>query len=78
MVMHNFLQFPVIYITQLASGQCPIVEEYTAELNKYAKNYLPILFNVYTADGDESDSADHQVVLDTVRDYLSIADQQVK
>ena len=53
-----------------------LTEEYQAELGKYAKNYLPILFNVYTSEENES-SDDHQVVIDTVRDYLKVTDQQV-
>ena len=54
-----------------------LTEEYQAELGKYAKNYLPILFNVYTSEENES-SDDHQVVIDTVRDYLKVTDQQVR
>ncbi|XP_067934576.1 RRP12-like protein [Watersipora subatra] len=51
-------------------------EEYTTEMKKYAKNFLPILFNIYTEDV-EGESAEHQVVLDTVRDYLEVAEQQL-
>ena len=54
-----------------------LTEEYQAELGKYAKNYLPILFNVYTSEESET-SDEHQVVIDTVRDYLKVTDQQVR
>lgn len=54
-----------------------IVEEHTAEMSKYSKNFLPIMFNVYTADGVNNDEPGHQVVLDTVRDYLQISEQEV-
>jgi len=43
------------------------------ELSLYAKNYLPILFNVYTAEEKEGDP-DKLPVLETVRVYLSITD----
>lgn len=46
-------------------------------MSKYAKNYLPILFNIYTNDEDDSGTAEHQVVLDTIRDYLTITEQNV-
>lgn len=51
-------------------------EEYQTELGKYAKNYLPILFNVYTSEENQG-SEIHQVVIDTVRDFLKVTDQQV-
>ena len=42
----------------------------------YAKNYLPILFNLYTAEEKEGDP-DKLPVLETVRIYLSISDPKV-
>ena len=46
------------------------------ELSQYAKNYLPILFNLYTAEEKEGDP-DKLPILETVRVYLSITDHKV-
>lgn len=46
------------------------------EMAKYAKNYLPLLFNVYTSE-ESKDLPDQQLVLDTIKDYLSVTDGQV-
>lgn len=46
------------------------------ELSLYAKNYLPILFNLYTAEEKEGDP-DKLPILETVRVYLSITDHKV-
>lgn len=46
------------------------------ELSQYSKNYLPILFNLYTAEDNEGD-ADKLAILETVRVYLSITDPKV-
>lgn len=46
------------------------------ELSLYAKNYLPILFNLYTAEEKEGDP-DRLPILETVRVYLSITDHKV-
>ena len=45
----------------------------TAELSKYAKNYLPLLFNIYTESTGDSNS----FILDCIRSYASITDPQV-
>lgn len=42
----------------------------------YAKNYLPILFNLYTAEEKEGDP-DKLPVLETIRVYLFITDSKV-
>ncbi|NXV71023.1 RRP12 protein, partial [Atlantisia rogersi] len=50
-----------------------------AEVGRFAKNFLPILFNVYSQpeeDGSGS-SAQRRSVLDTVRAYLTITDPQM-
>ena len=46
------------------------------ELSQYSKNYLPILFNLYTAEDNEGD-ADKLAILETIRVYLSITDHKV-
>ncbi|XP_030807454.1 RRP12-like protein isoform X2 [Camarhynchus parvulus] len=49
-----------------------------AEVGRFAKNFLPILFNVYSqAEEDGGTSAQRRSVLDTVRAYLTITDPQM-
>lgn len=50
-----------------------------AEVGRFAKNFLPILFNVYSQPQEEgSSSTQRRSVLDTVRAYLTITDPQVR
>ncbi|XP_075790591.1 RRP12-like protein [Pelodiscus sinensis] len=55
---------------------CPTDAE-RAEVARFAKNFLPILFNVYSQPGEGGGAAHRRAVLDTVRVYLTIADQQM-
>ncbi|KAM6390031.1 RRP12-like protein isoform 1-T3 [Pluvialis apricaria] len=49
-----------------------------AEVGRFAKNFLPILFNVYSqSEEDGGNSAQRRSVLDTVRAYLTITDPQM-
>ncbi|NWZ35500.1 RRP12 protein, partial [Brachypodius atriceps] len=49
-----------------------------AEVGRFAKNFLPILFNVYSqSEEDGGTSAQRRSVLDTVRAYLTITDPQM-
>ncbi|XP_065263803.1 RRP12-like protein isoform X2 [Emys orbicularis] len=49
-----------------------------AEVGRFAKNFLPILFNVYSQPGDAGGGAAHRrAVLDTIRTYLTITEQQM-
>ncbi|XP_044856219.1 RRP12-like protein isoform X2 [Mauremys mutica] len=49
-----------------------------AEVGRFSKNFLPILFNVYSQPGDAGGSAaDRRAVLDTIRTYLTITEQQM-
>ncbi|NXT73283.1 RRP12 protein, partial [Zapornia atra] len=50
-----------------------------AEVGRFAKNFLPILFNVYSQPEEEGSgsSAPRRSVLDTVRAYLTITDPQM-
>ena len=50
--------------------------ENSKELSSYVKNYLPILFNLFTAEEKEGDP-DKLPILETVRVYLSITDSKV-
>lgn len=48
-------------------------------MGRFAKNFLPILFNVYSQpEEDGGTSAQRRSVLDTVRAYLTITDPQVR
>ena len=42
-------------------------------LKQYAKNFLPILFNIYT----ESKESTRLYVIETIRTYLPLADMEV-
>jgi len=72
MSAHEFLQLSkkinLIFFPLLAVSK--------NELSLYAKNYLPILFNLYTAEEKEGDP-DKLPILETVRVYLSITDHKV-
>uniref|UniRef100_A0A3P8ZUF6 Uncharacterized protein n=1 Tax=Esox lucius TaxID=8010 RepID=A0A3P8ZUF6_ESOLU len=49
-----------------------------AEVGRFAKNFLPILFNVYSQQPAPGDSAPYRMaVLDTIKVYLSVTDQQM-
>uniref|UniRef100_A0AAR2J9F8 Ribosomal RNA-processing protein 12-like conserved domain-containing protein n=1 Tax=Pygocentrus nattereri TaxID=42514 RepID=A0AAR2J9F8_PYGNA len=51
-------------------------EEQKAEVGRFAKNFLPILFNMYTQQPTPGESDPSRLaVLDTVRAYLTITDQ---
>ena len=49
-----------------------------AEVGRFAKNFLPILFNVYSQESSASESPVHRrSVLDTIRAYLTITQSEV-
>ncbi|KAM4703390.1 RRP12-like protein [Rhinophrynus dorsalis] len=53
-------------------------EEDKAEVSRFAKNFLPILFNVYSEQPGPGEGATHRLsVLDTVKAYLTITDQEM-
>ena len=54
-----------------------VIEENIKELARFAKNYLPILFNIYTACEEKNDSVSLPI-LQTLKCYLQITDQQVR
>uniref|UniRef100_A0A4W3IP71 Ribosomal RNA processing 12 homolog n=1 Tax=Callorhinchus milii TaxID=7868 RepID=A0A4W3IP71_CALMI len=48
------------------------------EVSRFAKNFLPILFNVYSAEPVPGDGSSHRLpILETIRCYLSITEQQL-
>ncbi|XP_061083822.1 RRP12-like protein [Conger conger] len=53
-------------------------EEDKAEVRRFAKNFLPILFNVYSTQPAPGESAPSRMaVLETIKVYLTITDQQM-
>ncbi|KAG5831684.1 hypothetical protein ANANG_G00306350 [Anguilla anguilla] len=53
-------------------------EEEKAEVRRFAKNFLPILFNVYSTQPAPGESAPSRMaVLETVKVYLTITDQEM-
>ncbi|XP_036402433.1 RRP12-like protein [Megalops cyprinoides] len=53
-------------------------EEEKAEVSRFAKNFLPILFNVYSTQPAPGESAPSRMaVLDTIKVYLTITDLQL-
>ena len=44
---------------------------------KYAKNYLPILFNIYTTEMNLEKDPIRQSIVDTIKCYLKIADSEL-
>lgn len=56
----------------------PLPEADRAEVSRFAKNFLPILFNLYgqpVAAGEAA--APRRAVLETIRTYLTITESQV-
>lgn len=58
---------------------CDHVEvEEKAELGRFSKNFLPILFNLYSQQPADGDSGTYRMaVLDTIKVYLTVTDMQV-
>ncbi|XP_028651485.1 RRP12-like protein [Erpetoichthys calabaricus] len=53
-------------------------EESQAEVGRFAKNFLPILFNVYTKNPEDGDCPTMRMcVLDTIKVYLAVTEQQM-
>ena len=56
-----------------SSATLYIPDEDRAVLTRFSKNYLPILFNLYTR-GSEEAAGERQAVLQCVRAYIAITD----
>lgn len=53
-------------------------EEEKAELGRFSKNFLPILFNVYSQQPAARESGSYRMaILDTIKVYLTVTDMQV-
>ncbi|GCC34024.1 hypothetical protein chiPu_0012497 [Chiloscyllium punctatum] len=49
-----------------------------AEVSRFSKNFLPVLFNVYSTEPASGESAAYRLpVLDTIKVYLTLTDQQL-
>ncbi|XP_059586238.1 RRP12-like protein isoform X2 [Alligator mississippiensis] len=72
------LRLPVCQaLRTLITKGCQTDAERT-EVGRFAKNFLPILFNVYSQPGDDGrNSAHRRAMLDTVRTYLAVTEQQM-
>uniref|UniRef100_A0A3B5Q9X7 Ribosomal RNA processing 12 homolog n=1 Tax=Xiphophorus maculatus TaxID=8083 RepID=A0A3B5Q9X7_XIPMA len=61
----------------LINKSCSTVEE-KAELGRFSKNFLPILFNLYSQQPADGDSGTYRMaVLDTIKVYLTVTDMQL-
>ncbi|KAK5616046.1 pre-rRNA processing protein [Crenichthys baileyi] len=61
----------------LINKSCSTAEE-KAELGRFSKNFLPILFNVYSQQPAEGESGTYRMaVLDTIKVYLTVTDMQL-
>uniref|UniRef100_A0A674BSC1 Ribosomal RNA processing 12 homolog n=1 Tax=Salmo trutta TaxID=8032 RepID=A0A674BSC1_SALTR len=64
-------------IRTLITKSCNTEEE-KAEVGRFAKNFLPILFNVFSQQPAPGDIAPYRMaVLDTIKVYLTVTDPQV-
>lgn len=61
----------------LIHKSCSSAEE-KAEMGRFSKNFLPILFNVYSQQPAEGESGTYRMaVLDTIKVYLTVTDMQL-
>ena len=55
-----------------------LLENDQQEVRKYAKNYLPLLFNLYTSEKwNHSRDPVRQSVFETIKRYLTITDSYI-
>ncbi|KAF7641753.1 hypothetical protein LDENG_00272940, partial [Lucifuga dentata] len=68
----QFVTFADVTPTKLSA------EEEKAEVGRFSKNFLPILFNVYSQQPAAGASAAYRMaVLDTIRVYLTVTQTQM-
>ncbi|XP_041921252.1 RRP12-like protein isoform X3 [Alosa sapidissima] len=71
------LRLPICQALRTLIRSAETAEE-KAELGRFSKNFLPILFNVFTQKPPESDSAPYRpAVLDTIRVYLTVTEPEL-
>ncbi len=56
---------------------CCFKDENKLIMTKFAKNYLPILFNIYMMDKRLEKDPQRQLVIDTIKSYLKISDNSL-
>ena len=56
---------------------CLSTEADRAAMAQYAKNFLPLLFNAFTSDPQQSRDSRRLAVLETIKVYLSVTDPKV-
>ena len=54
-----------------------ITEENRKELGRFAKNFHPILFNLFTESTNKKEERSHLAVLETIKCYMQITDPQL-
>ena len=54
-----------------------IADTNRAVLARFAKNYLPLLFNIYASDAESPKDPKKLAVYETIKCYMQIADQEV-
>ncbi|XP_071947906.1 RRP12-like protein [Antedon mediterranea] len=52
-------------------------EKNKSEIAKFSKNFLPILFNIYTKSEPKARDADHFIIFETIKSYLTISDNKL-
>ncbi|KAL0965921.1 hypothetical protein UPYG_G00287950 [Umbra pygmaea] len=64
-------------IRTLITKSCNTVEQ-KAEMGRFAKNFLPIFFNVYSQQPPSGESAPYRMaILETIKIYLTVTDPQM-
>ncbi|CAC5426030.1 RRP12 [Mytilus coruscus] len=74
---HSNLRMEVMSSLRKIINHSMIEEESKTEVAKFAKNFLPILFNIFTADSDNTKDPVKLAVLETIKCYLQIADMNL-
>ena len=68
-------------INSMVSGKTcffSITEESRTEMSKFAKNFLPIFFNLYTADPVREKDPVKLAVFETIKCYFQITEKPVR
>uniref|UniRef100_A0A8C7YIL2 Ribosomal RNA processing 12 homolog n=1 Tax=Oryzias sinensis TaxID=183150 RepID=A0A8C7YIL2_9TELE len=72
------LRLPVCQALRTLINKSCSTEEEKAELGRFSKNFLPILFNVYSQQPAAGESGSYRMaILDTIKVYLTVTDMQL-
>lgn len=66
-----------LFYPSLLSHVYIFAEESKLEVSKFSKNFLPILFNLFTAETDNSKDPVKLAVLETIKCYLQVTEPNV-